>query len=92
MDNLPGPPDGISKAVDGNSFWVSIYSEVRPLHQHSCMAGVFSGAPCYCQSFWVLSRFKFSCFMYPIKGGRGTPRANGGVLDCNLWATQPAFS
>lgn len=26
MDNLPGPPDGISKAEDGHSFWVTIYS------------------------------------------------------------------
>jgi sugar lactone lactonase YvrE len=29
MDNLPGPPDGISLAGDGVNFWVTIYSEVR---------------------------------------------------------------
>eukprot|EP00882_Tetradesmus_deserticola_P020846 GHRQ01022532.1.p1 GENE.GHRQ01022532.1~~GHRQ01022532.1.p1 ORF type:complete len:178 (+),score=57.02 GHRQ01022532.1:975-1508(+) len=27
MDNLPGPPDGISKADDGTNYWVTIYSE-----------------------------------------------------------------
>jgi hypothetical protein len=30
MDNLPGPPDGISKAADGTNYWVTIYSEVGP--------------------------------------------------------------
>lgn len=29
MDNLPGPPDGISKAGDGTNYWVTIYLEVR---------------------------------------------------------------
>lgn len=28
IDNLPGPPDGISKAQDGQTFWVTIYSPV----------------------------------------------------------------
>lgn len=56
MENLPGPPDGISKAVDGNSFWISIYSEVRPLHQPQ-LHGF-----CYCCRspgyFWVCSCFQ----------------------------------
>lgn len=28
MDNLPGPPDGISKAADGQNYWITIYSQV----------------------------------------------------------------
>ncbi|WIA21898.1 hypothetical protein OEZ85_004268 [Tetradesmus obliquus] len=31
MDNLPGPPDGISLAGDGVNFWVTIYSEPSAL-------------------------------------------------------------
>lgn len=28
MENMPGPPDGISKAADGKNYWVAIYSDV----------------------------------------------------------------
>lgn len=35
IDNLPGPPDGISIAEDGQTYWVTIYSKVGRLLMQS---------------------------------------------------------
>jgi hypothetical protein len=43
MDNLPGPPDGISKAEDGSTFWVTIYSPVGYREAGPCI-GVAAAA------------------------------------------------
>eukprot|EP00879_Flechtneria_rotunda_P017206 GHRR01018025.1.p1 GENE.GHRR01018025.1~~GHRR01018025.1.p1 ORF type:complete len:385 (+),score=107.69 GHRR01018025.1:394-1548(+) len=35
IDKLPGPPDGVSRAADGENFWVTIYSDAPGIIAYS---------------------------------------------------------